>query len=128
MSDLISRKAVIEAIDRERKKRHSFDTFEDGILEARRIVNTLSSDLSAEDPWIPIGKRLPRPYINVLVSYDTGYDGCVDIGYIMNNGNWRMRDNCKLVSGTSVDAWMPLPQEYIWLSDADKKKETECQT
>jgi len=109
MGDLISRKAVIEAIDRERGKRHCFDTFEDGILTARGIINTLPSDLSAEDPWIPIGKRLPKPYINVLVSYNTGYDGCVDIGYIMNNENWRMRDNCKLVSGTSVEAWMPLP-------------------
>ncbi len=128
MGDLISRKAAIEAIDRERGKRHCLDTFGDGILTARRIINTLPSDLSTEDPWIPIGKRLPKPYINALVSYDTGYCGCVDIGYIMNNGNWRMRDNCKLVSGTSVEAWMPLPQEYIWLSDADKKKETECQT
>jgi len=125
MEDLISRKAVIETIEQLRQKYYYYRSADSVFLEAEEIINKLPS---IENSWIPISKKPPLPYINVLVSYDTGYGGCVDIGYIMNNGNWRMRDNCKLVSGTSVEAWMPLPQEYIWLSDADKKKETECQT
>lgn len=41
--DFISRKAAIDAIDRERKKKHLFNAAEDGLLEARRLINTLPS-------------------------------------------------------------------------------------
>ena len=43
MNDLISRQAAIDAIDRERKNKHLFNTAEDGLLEARGIINTLPS-------------------------------------------------------------------------------------
>jgi len=42
-NDLISRQEAIDAIDRERKEKHLFNTAEDGLLEARRVINTLSS-------------------------------------------------------------------------------------
>ena len=42
-NDLISRQAAIDAVDRERKKKHLFNTAEDGLLEARRVINTLPS-------------------------------------------------------------------------------------
>lgn len=41
--DLISRQAAIDAIDRERKNKHLFNTAEDGLLEARGVINTLPS-------------------------------------------------------------------------------------
>jgi len=43
MSDLIERQAAIDAVDRERKKKHLFNTAEDGLLKARGIINTLPS-------------------------------------------------------------------------------------
>jgi len=43
MDDLISRQAAIDAIDRERKNKHLFNTAEDGLLEARGVINTLPS-------------------------------------------------------------------------------------
>ena len=43
MDDLISRQDAIDAIDRERKKKHLFNTAEDGLLEARGVINTLPS-------------------------------------------------------------------------------------
>ena len=43
MGDLISRQAAIDAIDRERKNKHLFNTAEDGLLEARGVINTLPS-------------------------------------------------------------------------------------
>ena len=41
--DFINRQDAIDAIDRERKKKHLFNTAEDGLLEARRVINTLPS-------------------------------------------------------------------------------------
>lgn len=41
MADLIDRQAAIDAIDKERKENHLFNTAEDGLLYARGIVNTL---------------------------------------------------------------------------------------
>ena len=43
MGDCISRQEAIDAIDRERKKKHLFNTAEDGLLEARGVINTLPS-------------------------------------------------------------------------------------
>ena len=43
MGDLISRQAAIDAIDRERKNKHLFNTAEDGLLKARGVINTLPS-------------------------------------------------------------------------------------
>lgn len=43
MDDTIGRQAAIDAIDRERKNKHLFNTAEDGLLEARGIINTLPS-------------------------------------------------------------------------------------
>lgn len=51
MSDLDKfRKDLIDAIDRERKNKHLFNTAEDGLLEARRIVNTLPFTGSEYEP------------------------------------------------------------------------------
>lgn len=41
--DCISRKEAIKLIDAERKELHWIDNAEDGLLEARRIINTLPS-------------------------------------------------------------------------------------
>lgn len=38
---VIDRQLAIDAIDRERKTKHLFNTAEDGLLEARRVINTL---------------------------------------------------------------------------------------
>ena len=43
MSDWINRNEAIKAIDAERKEIHLFDNAESGLLEARRIINTLPS-------------------------------------------------------------------------------------
>ena len=40
-TNLIYRRAAIDAIDKERKENHLFNTAEDGLLYARGIVNTL---------------------------------------------------------------------------------------
>lgn len=42
-NSLIKRHDAIDAIDRERKNKHLFNTAEDGLLEARGIINTLPS-------------------------------------------------------------------------------------
>ena len=43
MSDLINRADAIKLLDRERKESHPFDSFLDGILTARRLINTMPS-------------------------------------------------------------------------------------
>ena len=52
IGDTISRQAAIDAVDRERKKKHLFNTAEDGLLEARGVINTLPS--AQPEPSIPL--------------------------------------------------------------------------
>lgn len=53
MGDLIDRQGAIDAIDRERKKKHLFNTAEDGLLEARGVINTLpSAEPRKKGKWI----------------------------------------------------------------------------
>ena len=59
MNDLIDRQAAIDAIDRERKKKHLFNTAEDGLLEARGVINTLPSAEPKRGKWIVKEKVYP---------------------------------------------------------------------
>ena len=120
MGDLISKKAVIETIEQLRQKYYYYRSADSVFLEAEEIISKLPSN---EDSWISIDKGFPKPYENVMISYDTGYGDCVDIGHIINNGNWRVRDNYRLISTDSVSAWMPLPREYKVTPNMNKEKE-----
>lgn len=51
--DVIYRQQAIDAIDRERKKKHLFNTAEDGLLKARGVINTLPSALPCPEGFDP---------------------------------------------------------------------------
>lgn len=63
MDDCVSRAEAIRLIDMERKEPHLIDNAEDGLLEARRIINTLPS-VQPERPkgeWIDVTKKIGFP-------------------------------------------------------------------
>ena len=110
MDDLISRRAAIDAVDRERKEKHLFNTAEDGLLEARRVINTLPS----AQQWIQCDINEPdaigdyllyRPHFwgankgQVTVCYWNGHDW---------SDNYR-NDAERYLPVIPGMAWMPLP-------------------
>ena len=106
MSDLISRQAAIDAIER-----NSCNT-----QRAIDAVNALPS-AQPEQRWIPCSERLPEEYGNYLISISID-GGEPDIGTINPNDprGWSLCDANGFYwvasKGLEVIAWMPLPEPY----------------
>ena len=71
---VIDRQLAIDAIDRERKTKHLFNTAEDGLLEARRVINTLP-DADPERNWILVEEKMPDAEVLVWISCKQEYRG-----------------------------------------------------
>ena len=103
MSDLISRKAVLESLSVFSDKEHGNEHFLAGIESAKEIV---TSDPDAVE-WISVEERLPEEddiylasiYHPVLDEHSVAIEWCAD-------GEW------DLGYQATVTAWMPLPEPY----------------
>ena len=106
MSDLISRKAAIEAMEKS----------EWGYLwECEQVINVVKAlpSVEPERKWIPVTERLPEYGERVLTTTEAGNRGKkVRSGtytkslFQCDNGDvWTVTDK-------EVIAWMPLPEPY----------------
>jgi len=101
MSDIISRQAAIELIERMK----SFHQDADDILEM------MDNMPSAEPQWIPISERLPEDDTEVIVSCT---DDSGDSEFSYTTTGWHFKGMWVVGNERSyfVRAWMPLPEPY----------------
>lgn len=64
--------------------------------------------------WIPVSKRLPKPYTYVLVTCE---DKSIQVAYRFRN-DWR---NYSKIDG-EVTAWQPLPKSYYEQEPSELEK------
>ena len=101
MSDLISRQAVIDAINENAIFENEYN------LTASRIKKAVE-DLPSTVDWIPVTERLPDEMGMYLVTLDYGVGArCVASLYFHNDKIGWERSFDK-----EVKAWMPLPKPY----------------
>ena len=98
MDDLISKQAVLDAIDA-----YKYLDGNDAIYRLKQWLNEQESVQPKMGRWIPVSERLPEDKCKTyLVCSDDGY-----IATIMYDGNGRwLIDDCKII------AWMPLPTAW----------------
>lgn len=115
MSDLISRKTVLEEIQKiecEPGYQHVGEDWAVGLIIAENIVESaesIESKPSAEPErrWIPVIERLPEDSETVLITHKGG----VSFGYY-NGIYWERGSSTKHKPLQTVIAWMPLPEPY----------------
>lgn len=103
MSDLISRKAVLESLSVFSDKEHGNMDFLAGIESAKEIVE----GMPGEDEWITVEERLPEENDRYLVTIYCPIlnHHCVETGWYAESG-W------DLGYQATVTAWMPIPEPY----------------
>ena len=108
MDDLISRKAMREAMYREAMEKDSDEQKWDGGCWIRyKMFERVIESVPSEPQWIPVEVRPPKFGKDVLISYRNGV--CVD-WLTQSEGNAYF-----FISGVAIqdiDAWMPLPEPY----------------
>lgn len=78
------------------------------IYETLEEVCKLIESQPPADNWIPCSVAIPKPFINVLITYDDGGVDCLHLEY---DNKWH--DNGWLVfEHPEIVAWMPLPEPY----------------
>lgn len=126
MSDLISRAAAIDALQKEIDK--GIPPFDDvmgsircGVRLARNIIEDLPSALGykhekSAQQWIPCSERLPEVGKDVMVCYDFKGHRSVLIGVLYGDEKFHGYDaeyltpeGCKYRKAV---AWMPLPEPW----------------
>ena len=108
MTELVSRQAAIDALEREKTyctafrdgytPINVFEKYNAGLTDGIKALKNLPS----AQQWIPCSERLPEVNERCLCTYEFSEGTCVDFGLYMKSG-W-------FVSG--VTAWMPLPEPY----------------
>lgn len=110
MGDLISRKALIEDIERSTFSRFIKEILEDFVDDQPPV------EVPVKDKWIPVSERLPEE--ESLLYWTTHEDGSVVLhGYTKRNGfiyNWEVDDLEKRKRQGDVIAWTPIfqPEPY----------------
>ena len=103
MDDLISRKAVIDALDTIESEVADGEGFR--YAKWREYFENLPSAQS-EQQWIPCGERLPREYTRVI-GY-MAWKAMTAIEY--QHGRWYSIDHLEPLPDEAVSHWMPLPK------------------
>ncbi len=108
MSDLISRKALIESYCEENcGERRCRDAWDRCMFVSHVLEQPLVTDTNIGGKWIPCSERLPEPNKAVLVCTNTGE---IDVDYY-----GVMCKNFIGLKGTHMKAiaWMPLPSAFV---------------
>lgn len=122
MSDLISRKALMESVGvaDDCEKCQYNDSIHKGFCtmpsEFVNVCEAIADAPSAEPGWIPVTERLPKKHQYVLVTYK-GLDG----RRLVVVTNWNPN---AWVESNSV-AWMPVPEPHTGWEDPDKGGDAE---
>lgn len=107
MSDLISRQAAIDALDKRFDKIPMEQTTE--ILKLRKDLRELPS-AQPEQRWIPVTERLPEESKRYLISVLDGVSRRTTVAqYQSRNKAWTLTGR---MAYWKVVAWMPLPEPY----------------
>ena len=99
-SDLISRKALLEAMDKEETEME-----EVMCIPSWATAKHCIKDLPTVDRWIPCSERLPKEEGMYLIT--SNLFGSLEVQYVFYSENVQMF----VCNGTPV-AWMPLPSPY----------------
>ena len=105
MSDLISRQAAIDAIEKESQVDGAY-----GYMDTKSIIDLLE-DLPSAQPerrWIPVTERLPENFERVIVWMSWGGFSMMDF----QMGRFYPLNSVNPVPDEAVTAWMPLPEPY----------------
>lgn len=108
MSDLISAKALTEAMTKWARENFSTDDEYGHILQGMEKVLDLIEEQPTVDRWIPCSERLPKEDGNYLISgvWGSGKEAVGDCDFSVNDGYFRTAWNFDTL------AWMPLPEPY----------------
>jgi len=114
MAEYVEKEAMRDAI-----KNYGHDAIEDGrkTLDVVDDIAVISGMVDLVHPalnWISVEKRLPKPYVSVLL-YDPGEPATVFEGYYVPEDNLFMAANLhhgligRLLVGEEVTHWMAMP-------------------
>ena len=117
MSDLISRQAAIDAIEREKTyasafrdgyaKINVFEKYNMGLTDGIKAIKRLPS----AQQWIPCSERLPEKDKEVLVSYVGDVLAVMSLTDVCEVNVWEDPEGAWW-DFEDVLAWMPLPEPY----------------
>ena len=112
--DLISRQAAIDAFDKQNWSLLNIPICKEIRKAAKDTIRALSG-VQPDLQWIPVGKKYPPVYEEVLVTYsiDRRKRRYVYTAY-WNGNDWLSVWDKYRVSGQPIRyyAWMPLPKPY----------------
>ena len=120
MSDLISRQAAIDALQKEINKGiPPFDDVMGSIRCGVRLARNIIEDLPSAQQWIPCSERLPEDYTDVLAWFEYFRYGDYNCLYQTHGiGSYSTEYDSWMINHETgwhklrVIAWMPLPEPY----------------
>lgn len=116
MSDVISRKAAINTVINMRNRcGGNIDDYYDLLIESFKVL-TPSEEKTGR--WVSCSERLPKPYIEVLVTVEVDEDRYIE-NAIIQDGEWHdniydryNREVYGRERNAKIIAWQPLPECY----------------
>ena len=72
------------------------------------MIAKLVRELDEKQRWIPVTKRLPEEWVDVLVWSEYGF--CETAVYLGIRGRWLVSWNHDMLDADTVTHWMPLPE------------------
>ena len=78
-------------------------------LKEKEFYNMAIKALEQKSRWIPVSKRLPEKYVEVLAT--TKLDG-ITIGEMFSDNDWFIHEGATNANLDDIKAWMPLPTPF----------------
>ena len=114
MAEYVEKEAMRDAI-----KNYGHDAIEDGrktldVVDDIAVISGMVDLVHPAQNWISVEKRLPKPYVSVLL-YDAGEPATVFEGYYIPEDDLFMAANLqhgqigRLLVGEDVTHWMAMP-------------------